>query len=101
MFDYAVCQIQGKQIIVTPDKECLVPFLGEISELECDKVLLISSKGKVNIGAPFLKEKIKFEVLAGSVNNRIRVSFYKPKANHRKVYGQKTLLSKIKPAKVS
>lgn len=93
--DYAVCEIAGKQVIVTPGKEIIVPFLGDITKFENDKVILISEKGKVSVGAPYLKEKLKFEV-TGEASTKIRSAFYKPKANHRKVTGQKTLLSKIK-----
>lgn len=75
MFDYAVCQIAGKQIIVEPGKEIKAPFLGEISEYFCDKVILISEKDKVNLGTPFLKEKLKFEVLGEGSSKKIRVAF--------------------------
>lgn len=95
--DYAVCQIAGKQVIVEPNKVVHVPFLGEVTKFESDKVLLISSKGKISVGAPFLKETLKFEVV-GETSEKLRVAFYKPKANHRKVVGQKTLISKIKLA---
>ncbi|HLC87478.1 MAG TPA: 50S ribosomal protein L21 [Patescibacteria group bacterium] len=100
MFDYAVCQIAGKQVIVEPGKEITVPFLGEVTSFECDKVVLTSEKGKINLGAPFLKDKIKFEVLGGN-NRKIRVAFYKPKANHRKVVGSNQPYSRIQLAKVS
>jgi len=95
--DYAICQIAGKQVIVTPGKTVIVPFLGEVTSFESDKVLLISEKGNVSVGAPFLTQKLKFEVV-GEMSEKTRVAFYKPKANHRKVVGQKTLLSKIKLA---
>jgi ribosomal protein L21 len=97
MFDYAVCQIAGKQVVVEPGKEITVPHLGEITSFECDKVILISEKGNVSLGAPFLKDKIKFEVL-GSDSVKTRVAFYKPKANHRKVVGSKQPYSRIKAA---
>src|SRR3989344_9681214 len=95
MFDYAVCQIAGKQVIVEPGKEITVPSLGDITVFECDKVILTSEKGQINIGNPFLKEKIKFNVLNGG-NKKIRVSFYKSKANHRKVVGSNQPSSKTK-----
>lgn len=101
MFEYAVCQIAGKQFIVEPGKEIKVPFLGEISELECDKVILISEKDKIDLGTPFLKEKLKFKVLGEGSNKKIRVAFYKPKANHRKVTGHTLRTSKIKLIKDS
>lgn len=101
MIDYAVCQIAGKQFIVKPGKEITVPFLGEITELECDKVILTSQEGKVVLGTPFLKDKLKFEVLGDADSKKTRVAFYKPKANHRKVTGHNAQFSKIKLAKAS
>lgn len=101
MFDYAVCEIAGKQIIVTPGKEFTVPFLGEISELVCDKIIMMSEKGNISLGTPFLKEKIKFEVLSEAPTKKTRVAFYKPKANHRKVTGHNSKFSKIRLAKAS
>jgi ribosomal protein L21 len=95
--DYAICQISGKQVIVEPGKTITVPYLGDVTKFESDKVLLISSKGKVSVGAPFLKETLKFEVV-GDASEKLRVAFYKPKANHRKAVGQNTKLSKIKLA---
>jgi ribosomal protein L21 len=95
--DYAVCQIAGKQVIVEPGKEIVVPFLGEVTKFESDKVILISGKGKVSIGTPFLKEKLKFDVV-GEFAQKSRVAFYKPKANHRKATGQNTRLTKIRLA---
>lgn len=101
MFDFAVVQIAGKQVIAVPGKEIIVPFLGEISEFDCDKVIMISDKDKVNLGAPFLKDKLKFEVLGEASGKKLRVAFYKPKANHRKATGHKSQFSKIRLAKLS
>lgn len=101
MFDFAICQIAGKQLIVEPGKEFQVPFLGEKGSFECDKVLLVSEKGNVTLGAPFLKDKIKFDILGEASGAKLRVGFYKPKANHRKVVGQRTAFSKIRVAKAS
>lgn len=95
--DYAICQIAGKQVIVEPGKEIIVPFLGEVTNFESDKVILISEKGNISIGAPFLKDKLKFDVV-GEFAQKSRVAFYKPKANHRKATGQNTRLTKIRLA---
>ncbi len=92
--EYAICQIAGKQVIVEPGKEIFVPYLGDITSFESDKVLLISTKGNLSVGAPFLKETLKFNVV-GETAVKTRVAFYKPKANHRKAVGQNTKLTKI------
>ena len=47
MINYAVCEINGKQVKVTPNSDILVDFLGDVKALSCDKVLLIkASKAK-------------------------------------------------------
>jgi|CXWK01.1.fsa_nt_gi ribosomal protein L21 len=92
--EYAICQIAGKQVIVEPGKEIFVPYLGDVTSFESDKVLLISTKGNLSVGAPFLKETLKFNVV-GETAVKTRVAFYKPKANHRKAVGQNTKLTKI------
>ena len=96
--DYAVCEIAGKQVIITPGTEITVPYLGEITEFESDKIMLISKRDKVSIGAPFLQEKLKFKV-TGDAAKKTRVTFYKPKANHRKVTGHRIQYSKLRLAK--
>ncbi len=101
MIDYAICQIAGKQFVVKPGEEFSVPYLGEISAFECDKVLLTSEKNKITLGAPFLKEKLKFEVMGEKSGNKLRVAFYKPKANHRKAVGHRSQFTKIKLAKTA
>ena len=95
--DYAIVQIAGKQVIIEPNKVIEVPFLGDVTKFESDKVILIAEKGKVSSGAPFLKDKLKFDVV-GDTSEKTRVAFYKPKANHRKVTGHKAVFSKIKLA---
>lgn len=95
--DYAIVEIAGKQVIVEPNKKVKVPYLGEVTKFESDKVILIAEKGKVSLGTPFLKDKLKFDV-TGDQSYKLRVAFHKPKANHRKVVGQKTLFSMIKLA---
>lgn len=101
MFDYAVCEIAGKQYLVKPEHEFLVGFLGDNTILECDKVILISEGGKLTLGSPYLKDRIKFEVVTQTNAKKIRVATYKSKSNYRKVIGSKRLLTKIKVAKSS
>ncbi len=60
--DYLVAEIAGKQYKLIPGKSALVDFLGDVKEIECEKVLLKSSKGKLEIGQPYLKEKVKLTV---------------------------------------
>ncbi len=94
--DYAVVEISGRQYKVTPGKEILVDFLGEnIKDVTCNKVLLLSNGGKVQIGTPYLKETLNFSVV-GQSKNKIRVAKYHAKANTRKVTGAKVLKTRLK-----
>lgn len=95
MLRYAVVEISGKQYKVSPDQKILVDFLGDVKNFECDKVLVWADDKKLQVGSPYLKEKLKFKVL-GTEKEKIRVSTYKPKANYRKVRGSKKVLSQIK-----
>jgi large subunit ribosomal protein L21 len=92
---YAIVEIRGHQYKVTPESLLEVDFLGDVKSLDCDKVLLIADGDKLNIGEPYLKDKLTFEVL-GTKQNKIRVAKYHAKANTRKVTGSKRKTSVIK-----
>jgi ribosomal protein L21 len=92
--DYLIVQISGRQYKVEENKPFAVDFLGEEKTLEAE-VLARSKGGKLEVGAPFLKDKAKFEVI-GTHKTKIRVAKYHAKANTRKVRGQKQLSSTIK-----
>jgi len=96
--DFAICLISGRQYLVEPNKKFSVDYLGEIESLTCEQVMLCSSNGKVELGKPFLKSRLDFEVV-GSDSKKIRVMKYHPKANYRKTRGSRikktTLLLKL------
>lgn len=97
MLNYAVVEISGRQFKVIPNTSFLVDFLGEeVKTLECDRVLMISDGEKLEIGTPYLKEKLTFEVLGAKKQTKIRVAKYHAKANTRKVKGSRRTLSEIK-----
>lgn len=95
MLNYIVADIGGKQYKISPKQVVLVDFLGDLKKFECNKVLLKSEDGKLEIGTPFLNKSVNFEVLEGIKKTKIRVANFKSKANYRRVIGQKTLQSKI------
>lgn len=96
MLNYVVADIGGKQYKISPKQIVLVDYLGDLKKLECNKVLVKSEDGKLELGNPYLKQGINFEVLEGTKKTKIRVATYKSKANYRRVIGQKTLQSKIR-----
>ncbi len=94
MQDYFIAEISGKQYRISPDKQLIVDYLGEIEEFACEKILLKSSGGKLEIGTPFLKEKVVFAVQAVKLP-AVRVATFKSKANYRRVIGQARRGSKL------
>jgi large subunit ribosomal protein L21 len=96
MIKYAVVQIGGKQYKAEPGKELFVDFLGEDTKtLKCEQVLLRSGD-KLEIGTPFLKDSLNFEVIGQKKSSKIRVATYHAKANYRRVKGSKQVKSIIK-----
>lgn len=95
MFKYAVIEVSGRQYLVEPKKTFEVDFLGDIKTLECEKVLLICDDKDFNLGNPYLKQKLVFDVLETS-RSKVRVATFKAKANTRKVRGQVRTVSKIR-----
>lgn len=95
MIKYAVVQIGSRQYLVEPNKPFLVDYQGEIKELICEKVLLISDGKEVEVGKPFLEDKISFTLVETIKQPKIRVATYKAKANTRRVKGIRPLKSKL------
>ena len=95
MFNFAICEISGKQYKLIPNEPFLVDFLGEEEKKIEALVLLLSEGGKVKIGTPFLKEKLTLEVLETVKASKIRVAKFHAKANYRKVSGMRPKKTKV------
>lgn len=93
MLSFAICEINGKQYKVEPKKEFLVDLL-DGKEIEAPQLLRVED-GRVQLGTPYLKEKIKLQVLEEVRGKKIRVAKYQAKANYRKVKGQRSRYSKV------
>ncbi len=96
-FKVAVVEIAGRQYKIVPDQEILVNFLGDIKNFSTDKVLMLVSEKGVQIGTPYLKESLDFEVIR-QTKDRIRVATYHAKANTRRVKGARLKNTVIKLA---
>lgn len=95
MFDYAICDISGKQYKVLPNKAFEVDFLGEDQKNVDAQVLLLSEGNKIKLGTPFLKEKLTLDVLGTERGDKIRVAKFHAKANYRRVKGFRSKLTKV------
>ncbi len=96
MLKYAVVEIKGRQYKIAPEEVLTTNLIGEEKSFECDKVLLMKVDDTLNIGAPYLKEKLKFEVIETTRGPKIRVAKHKQKANYRLVKGSRDSYSKVK-----
>jgi ribosomal protein L21 len=92
--DYAVCQISGRQYIIKPGSIVEVDKL-EDGKFTVDKVLMIVNGGNIQMGDPYLKTTLDFEVVAQK-REKIRVAKFKSKANYRKVHGTVRQTTQIK-----
>ena len=95
MLDFAICEISGKQYKVVPKQEVLVDWLGEDIKRTEASILLLSENGKIQVGTPYLKEKLNFEVLGTTKGKKIRVAKFHAKANFRKVTGARPKKSRL------
>lgn len=96
MLDYAVLEISGKQYKTIPNKPFEVDYQGdEVKGMLEASVLLLSEDGKIKLGNPYLKEKLKLDILENVRGEKIRVSKFHAKANYRRNTGHKSKLTKI------
>lgn len=97
--EYVVFEISGKQYLAKPGQIIQVDKIEAEKSLEVDKVLLMVSEGKMELGQPYLTKKIKFDVLGQLRKPKIRVATYKAKANYRRVRGSREVKTQIRLAK--
>ncbi|MBI4036803.1 50S ribosomal protein L21 [Candidatus Daviesbacteria bacterium] len=93
---YVICEISGRQYLIKPGQTVEVDRLDEAKKLSVDKVLLKVDDNKVEIGKPYLKDQVEFEVVETIKKPKIRIATYKAKANYRRVKGQRREVTRIK-----
>lgn len=96
MFDLAVVEIAGRQYTLTPELILSVNSLGDIKTLVCDKVILLAKGDKVQIGTPYLKDTLTFDIVEQTRGRKVRVAKFHAKANYRKVRGSRDMMTVIK-----
>lgn len=95
MLNFAICEIGGNQYKLTPGKPVLVRGSSEVNKSFEVPVLISVEDGKMKVGKPYLKDKIKVKCIEVVKADKIRVAKFHAKANYRKVTGSRALLSKI------
>lgn len=93
---YAICEILGNQYLVEPNKTLFIHgFGGDEKQLKVDKVLIMADGDKIEVGSPYLKTSLNFEVLDRK-RVKTRVATYKSKTNHHRVIGSTRVMTQIK-----
>lgn len=90
MLTFAVVEVSGRQYVVEPGKKIQVDYLGDKEEYLCEKVLLLADGKDLKIGAPYLKETLKFKIEETKRGDKIRVGTYHAKANTRRIKGSRS-----------
>ncbi|MDO8429666.1 MAG: 50S ribosomal protein L21 [Candidatus Daviesbacteria bacterium] len=96
--NYLVCEINKKQYLVKPGQSFEIDKIAETKSLVVDKVLLIASDDKVEIGTPYLDTKLTLEILGNINKPKVRVATYTAKSNRRRVIGEKRSVTKVQLA---
>ena len=95
---YAVIEACGKQYKVTKGDVVFFEKL-EVEEgkkVTFDKVVLLSDDGKVEVGAPYVKDiKVEGKVVAHGKGKKIIVFKYKAKKNYRRKQGHRQPYTKV------
>lgn len=93
---FSIAEIAGRQYLVKPGQSFEVDKLSdETKTFTVDKVLAIVDDNKMQLGRPYLKKKLDFEVVKQLKKPKVRVAVYKPKANERRVKGQRRQVSVV------
>ncbi len=99
--DFAIIRSGGKQYLVKEGVTILVDRLPIDAKKNVDfESLLTCKNGKISLGFPVLKRKIKGKVLAEIKDKKIRVFKYKPKKRYRKKIGFRAVKTKVEIIKI-
>lgn len=95
---YAIVDIAGKQYKVEKDNFIYTNRLvgDEGSKIEFDNVLLISDKGKTEVGAPAVDgAKVSGKILSHLKDDKVIVFKKKRRKGYKKKNGHRQLLTKV------
>lgn len=95
MINYAICEIGGKQYKVLPNAPLDLDYQGEKGQDIEANVLLLSQDGKIQIGKPYLKEKLTLKFVENLKGEKIRISKFHAKANYRRTTGIRPKLTRV------
>ncbi len=102
MSKYAVIRTGGKQYRVSEGDQIKIEKLPteKGGNFEFEDVLLTVSEGKVNIGQPNVKAKVKATVVDQTRDKKISVFKYKAKTGYHKKTGHRQSITIVKIDKI-
>ena len=95
---YALIETSGRQFKVSPGQTITVDKIpvAEGSQIEMDKVLLISDEGKITSGRPFIEgAKVTATVVGEGRGKKVVVFKFKSKTRYRKKMGHRQQYTKL------
>jgi large subunit ribosomal protein L21 len=96
IMEYAIITTGGKQYRVQPGDVIGVDKLETDKDTHVfDKVLLVATDGKVEVGKPTVKTTVTAKVLGQTKGEKIYVSKFKAKARYRRRSGFRAQLTKV------
>lgn len=95
---YAIVEIAGKQYKVHENDLVDVDLLqGEESNIQLDKVLLVSDGEKSVVGTPYVENAVISAEVVGEIKDEKLIAFkYRPKKDSRSKQGHRQKLSRIR-----
>jgi len=100
---FAVVKISGVQLKVYEGKEYEINKLDgkKGDKLDIKEVLLVVDGENVQIGQPFVDGAVvKLEISSQKKGEKINGFVYKSKSRHRKKFGSRPLITRVKVAKI-
>jgi large subunit ribosomal protein L21 len=101
---YAVIDVGGKQLKVSPEEHVRVPRLeAEVgTKVTFDRVYAVSSKGNIQIGAPTVEgAKVTASVVAHGKAKKVIVYKYKRRKYYRRKRGHRQPYTEVKIGKIA
>ena len=97
---YAVIQTGGKQYKVEKGAEMDVELLTDKKvgdAVKFEKVLLLSKKGAIEVGAPYLKDvHVDAKVLSIAKDKKVTAFKFKRKTNYHRTIGHRQIYTRVK-----
>ena len=93
---YAIFETGSKQYKVSKGDIIEVELIDAKRHVTFDRVLMISDKGKLEIGAPHIKgAKVSAKVLGDGKDRKVTIFKYKNKIKYRKKTGHRQPFTKV------